>query len=497
MLTGLPQPRSPVRVLFESRVCDVMPERSSVHSVRIGTPYADVIKQMAEREGAAAIVIDSAGHPIGTLTAKDVARRIPVPVEPGSPVEAVMTAPLITVSQTDELYKAIVRMRRYGLDWLAVVDAAGRLAGMLRLDEALAAIAAPVLRHVDRFGVDEDGLDGARELKQAAISLVGELLDDHVPAVDVQQLLTRINNDVYCRVADAMMAAMTAEGWGDPPVPFALIVMGSSGRGENFLNSDQDNGLIVAGYPDTEHARFDRYYREFAERLCRSLHEVGIPYCNGYCMAVNPLWRKTLPQWAEQIHLWVRKSNPVAVRLADIFFDFHAAWGAEPLATDLRRIVTPLLRNNRPFLRQMFADKANHNVALNMFGGFQTERDDAEHRGEINLKLTAMIPLVGAVRLLALREGVESASTPDRLEELRGLGVVSRSEADDLYQAFSVVTDTLLRRQIADARAGRQVTYFVDPEQLRKRQRAELLDALKVIDAVRKRVSLEFSGRVF
>ena len=120
---------------------------------------------------------------------------------------------------------------------------------------------------------------------------------------------------------------MAAEGWGEPPAAAATIVMGSGGRGENFLFPDQDNGFIVADYPDDEHGRFDAFFLELAERMCRDLNEIGIPYCNGYCMAVNPLWRKTLPQWIAQIGTWARKGSLVAVRLADIFFDFQPVWG--------------------------------------------------------------------------------------------------------------------------------------------------------------------------
>ena len=93
-------------------------------------------------------------------------------------------------------------------------------------------------------------------------------------------------------------------------------------------------------------------FSRLAERLCRNLNEAGIPYCNGYCMAVNPLWRKTLPQWIAQIGQWTRKSSLVSVRLADIFFDFQPVWGQTELAHELRHVVTGLVRNNRSFLRK-------------------------------------------------------------------------------------------------------------------------------------------------
>jgi len=231
--------------------------------------------------------------------------------------------------------------------------------------------------------------------------------------------------------------------------------------------------------------------------MCRDLNEVGIPYCNGYCMAVNPLWRKTLPQWIAQIGQWTRKGSLVAVRLADIFFDFQPVWGEDELARELRRAVTGLVRDNRSFLRQMYQDKLEHNVALGLFGGFVTERDKRDYRGQVNLKYTGTLPFVSGIRLLALREGVGETSTLQRIRALAEQGVLDGGERDSLSEAFRVVTDVLLRRQIADFRAGRRVGYYVDPESLGKRHRATLLDALRVIHALRKRAHLEFAAHLF
>ena len=160
------------------------------------------------------------------------------------------------------------------------------------------------------------------------------------------------------------------------------------------------------------------------------------------------------------------QEQPVAVRLADIFFDFQPVWGQTELARELRQAVTGLVRNNRSFLREMYHDKLEHNAALGMFGGFILERDNREYRGQVNLKYTGTLPLVSGIRLLALREGIEETSTLRKISALADKGVLDSGERDELSEAFRIVTDVLLRRQIADFRAGRRVTYYVDPETL-------------------------------
>ena len=130
---------------------------------------------------------------------------------------------------------------------------------------------------------------------------------------------------------------MKDEGWGEPPVPFAVILMGSGGRGENFLFPDQDNGFILDDYPDAEHSRIDGYFIELAERMTRDLDVVGFPLCRGYVMANNPLWRKSRSQWRDQLVLWGRRRSAIAIQLSDIFFDFLGIYGRIDFARELRR----------------------------------------------------------------------------------------------------------------------------------------------------------------
>ena len=482
--------------VFTMLVRDFARPRTDVLVVRPDARCAEVVHSLASDKLSCAIVLDASERPIGILTERDITRRIAFRAAPETPVEAVMTSPVMTIARREYLYPAISWMRRHDLRHMPVVDRAGLFVGILYLHDALAAASQGLMRQIDRLTPEGPGAR-LREIKSAQVELLAELFADHLPAPEIQQLLSHINNDLYRRIGESALRQMAAEGWGDPPAAASTIVMGSGGRGENYLFPDQDNGFIIADYPEDEHARADAFFLELAERLCRDLNEAGIPYCNGYCMAVNPLWRKTLRQWIDQVGRWTRKSSLVSVRLADIFFDFQPVWGQTELARELRHVITGLVRNNRSFLREMYRDKLEHNVALGIFGGFVLERDNRDYRGQVNLKYTGTLPLVSGIRLLALREGVEETSTLGRIAALADKGVLESGERDELSEAFRVVTDVLLRQQIADFRAGRQVTYYVDPETLSKRQRATLLAAVKSIHALRKRAYLEFTAHVF
>jgi signal-transduction protein with cAMP-binding, CBS, and nucleotidyltransferase domain len=343
----------------------------------------------------------------------------------------------------------------------------------------------------------EGDLDALREIKAAQVDLAEDLFGDSVPVPEIQDVLTHINRDIHRRIVEGHLGAMAAGPRGQAPVDFALIVMGSAGRGESFLYPDQDNGFILADYPDRDHTEIDGFFIELAERMTRDLDTVGFPFCRGYVMATNPVWRKTESQWRAQVQSWGRRRSTIALQFCDIFFDFRGAYGALEMVRDLRRVVVEMAKNSPAFLSELQREASRVGVALGWFGRFVTEKDKPEHRGEINLKHMGTMPLVSALRLLSLREGVTEASTLRRIAALKQIGVLDADQADYLTGAFSHITGLLLREQIADFKAGKTVGNYVHPETLSERERDILVDSLKAIAALQKRVESEFTGQIF
>ncbi len=455
----------------------------------------DCIERMIGGDASSASVVGPAGQPLGIVTEQDITRRAAFRRQPAEAIATVMTSPVMTIQADDYLYYAVARMRRAGLRHMPVVDADGSLAGMLDLHDALAAVSETLMGQIDAL-TQETSIDGLKTIKRAQAELAQQLLDDDLPATDIQALLTHINNDIYRRVVDLDLKAMADEGLGAPPVAFSVIVMGSGGRGENFLFPDQDNGMILADYPDDRHSEIDGWFIALAERITRDLDAVGLPMCKGYVMATNPLWRKTLPQWKEQVRLWSHKRNTTMIRLCDIFFDFRCAWGDRAMADELRRFVTDTVKGNHAFLREMHADDVDHGVALGWFGRFITEKEKEEFKGQMNLKHTGTLPLVEAMRLWALREGIAEVSTLGRMAALKAKGILSNDEDDYLSGAYRHISHLLLRQQLRDYAAGRPVANYVPPESLTERERDILVEAFKAIRAMRNRLQTDLTGEL-
>jgi len=456
----------------------------------------EVVARMSEAGASAAVVLDGERRLAGILTEQDVTRRIAGRAVGDQPVAMLMTQPVATVAVDQPLYEAIGVMRRQRLRHMPVVDAAGALAGMLYLHDALAVASAGLVEHIDRL-THESTLEGLREIKAAEVELVADLFADRVPAPEIQSLISAINNDIHRRVLALNLDAMQAAGWGAPPVAFSAIVMGSGGRGESYLFPDQDNGFILDDYPDAEHGRIDPFFIELAARMTGQLDQLGFPLCRGGVMAINPVWRKTGAQWRQQVTRWVTRRSEVAMQLCDVLFDFQSVFGDARLADDLRRTILRVCRANPGFLRDMFGVQADHRAGIGWFGRLLTERADPAHKGQINLKYAGTLPLAEAVRLLALRRGIEATGTLARIEALGQAGEISHDVQDYLRGAFDHITSLQLRQQIADFQAGRPISNFVDPADLTGRETDLLKDSFRAINDFRAWLRAELTGDVF
>ncbi len=460
-----------------------------------GVAVAELARRMAEAGAAMALVIGAAGAPVGIVTEQDIVRRAAFRVAPETPVERVMSAPVETVSGEDRLYAAIARMRRRARRHMPVVDDAGHVLGVIDLHGALIAGLARTANLIDKLA-HEDSLEGLAAVKAAQVEVALSLFEEGAAAPEIQALLTDINLDIHRRVLRLCEAALDADGKGRPPVPYALIVMGSGGRGENFLYPDQDNGFVIADHPDADWAGHDAYFLALAERMTVALDRAGFPLCKGHVMATNRIWRLRLADWTAQIDTWVRRRRGEEALLADIFFDFRRAAGEARLTDALREHVSAAVAAHPGFLTNMYRIEAEHDVALGFLGRLSAHRAEDEDAARVDLKMGGTLPLVEGARLYALKAGIAETSTLGRLAALRAADVLSAEEHDQLGAAFHHVTRVLLREQLSAFRDGRPVGNRVDPSLLSERERDLLIDSLKAVRAFRARMRDDFGGGV-
>jgi len=457
------------------------------------TACRDVVSRMVEANTDCALVTRGNGVLKGMLTEQDVLRRITFRLAPETPVKRAMTAAPQIARANQPLYRLLAVMTAGDLTHLPVVDAHDQVLGVLHRQDLLALDAPVHLRHLGRLATASTTA-GLAALKQAQAALAADLLADNVDATAILQLLSGINDDIYRQLVANTVESLAQDGWGRPPLAFAVIVMGSGGRGESFLGPDQDNGLILADYPDHRHKTVDPYFTELATRLTRDLDTVGIPLCPGNVMATNPVWRKSLPQWLEQMRGWIHRPTYQGFLNANILLDFRGICGDLALALTLRARVVEQIRHSRSFLRSLTLNESTKEVGLGWFDRLLTESREGAHEGEFNIKRNGIMPIVEGIRLYALAHGIEHTSTSERMTELAARGQLQPDQLDALRHAHGFMCGLLLRQQLRDLEQGRPAGRHVAPATLTSREHDTLVSSMKASQALLRRLHTDLVG---
>lgn len=229
---------------------------------------------------------------------------------------------------------------------------------------------------------------------------------------------------------------MIREGYGPPPSHYAFIAFGSAGRAEPTLWSDQDNGLIY-GEGDVE--QLELYFERFSHKLSAILEQVGYPPCPGSVMLSNKLWRGNLVSWERQLLEWRNILAWEQVRYLMIAADLRHVNGDAALTAALRKKMKTVMEedqgNDRDVVAAILRNTVRHKAALNILGQVITEQS-GEHAGDFDVKYGLYIPIVNAVRYLALQYGVESSSTWERISQLVQLEAVPTRWLESCSRAF-------------------------------------------------------------
>lgn len=308
-----------------------------------------------------------------------------------------------------------------------------------------------------------------------------------LPGWRISQLLSDHNDWLYRRSIHLALEEMRGKGWGEPPVGYCILTLGSAARHESLLRPDQDNAMIIADYPDARHDEIDGYFQSLGERFTDTLGEAGIPLCQGHVMARWPMWRKRLSEWQEQLRIWTAERRVRRVQQSNILLDFHPVHGDAGLAEGLRDSVLAMMPRAGLFLDEMAALLDEAPVALDRFGRIAAKDREAPHKHALDLKGQGLLPLQNAVRVLALVHGARSVDSRGRLNELVMQGRLDAPTAAALIATLDRFQGLLLDAQMTALSVGRQADNWLD---LRRLDDAERLLLRHDLQQVRSLVGL-------
>jgi CBS domain-containing protein len=459
---------------YRHRIRDLMASPPLV--VAAALDLRGAIDLMVEKRISSLFVADTPapGQPLaayGIVTERDVMRRIAASGADAlcEPVGPIATRNLASIRAEAFVYRAVGRMDRLKIRHLAVRDDLGRLVGVVSARDLLRLRAGAAVSLDDEIEAasDPSALAAAwSTLPAVAEALIGEAIEARVIAEIVSEELRIVTR----------RAAQLAEGLGEPPCPYAVLVLGSGGRGESLLAADQDNAIVFAdGAPDGPE---DRWFAALGERMAAILDRAGIPLCKGGVMAKNPAFRGSAALWAERVSDWVGRSRPDDLLNVDIFYDFAPVHGDFALAAALFDLAYALGSRNPVFAKLLGERIAVGAGPFTLLGGFRTEG------GRLDLKMHGLFPIVAFARALAIRHGVTERSTKARLSGLIAKGLGSTGDIERLIAAHGTIIKAMLAQQSRDLLAGIPVSSKVEVGAMSRAEQTDLKTALKAIQVI-------------
>jgi CBS domain-containing protein len=264
-----------------------------------------------------------------------------------------------------------------------------------------------------------------------------------IGGADTRSLTSKIS-----AVSDAIfrkVVALTLEKIGPPPTPYVLMAMGSEGRSEQTLTTDQDNAIL---YKDvfSERSKVRSYFLKFGEMVCNLLNESGFDYCAGGVMAKNPIWCQPLSVWKHYFSQWIHTADAKNLLQASIFFDFRGVCGDLRLSEELHKHLFGALGVWPGFFQHLAENALYFSPPLGSLRTFRI-RSKGTHPSAFDIK-SALMPIVDIVRVYALKHGVESKNTWDRIQDLAVKKVLSRQDSEELEKAYNTLMELRLMRQL-------------------------------------------------
>jgi DNA polymerase-3 subunit epsilon/CBS domain-containing protein len=440
-------------------------------------PLREAMSAMVESR-VSALVLDPANPASkpGIVTERDILRAL----ERGDatmldqPVSTIGSYPLVAIEGEEFVYRALARMNSKGFRHLAVTGSDGTVVGVLsardllrqRADEALS-----LGDGIERAETAEDLNRVWSDLTTVARALTNEGVDARMVASLISREL-RALTEKACRLAEAQMHD---SGRGGPPVPYAMMVLGSGGRGESLLAMDQDNAIV---YADGAPPQADDWYAELGKTVSDILNDAGVAYCKGGIMAANAEWRMPVGRWRETVRDWIARPRPENIMNCDIFFDARPVHGETDLADTLRQDAIGDAKTARPFLRALALTASRFESPVGWFGRYRLTA------GRVDLKMNGILPIFSAARVAALERGLPHRSTPERLRAVRQEGTATERSADNLIEAHRILLNLILRQQLRDVAAGLLLSNAVAPSELTEFDRQELRWALEQVPRI-------------
>lgn len=390
----------------------------------INTPIIKVLELMNNKRSEI-VSVRSSDETVGVVTDKDIrSRLINHEITMDSPVVKLMTSPVVSINQGALLYEAVLLFKEHGISHLMVTNNNNRIYGNISYLRCLEMQNNPLtllIQEIQNCNV----ISKIRNIYNTVPVLIQAIFTSTDNISSVSRIITSIADAINKRVIEMAIAEV-----GQPPCEFAFLAMGSEGRGEQTLKTDQDNAIIFAEQSNDN----KKYFLSLSETINENLHKIGYARCEGDLMAGNPEWCNHIDEWKHIFSEWI--NNPVTLNVLDssIFFDMRMVYGSKQLVSELTDFVYEELEGKNEFFGQLVKTVAD---STPVFG-----------KKRVDIK-KFLLPIVGYLRTKALFYSIKQTNSMMRLNYLMAYDLISESKAEEIEKMYNFLMHLRIKWQVS------------------------------------------------
>lgn len=404
-------------------------------------------------------------------------------------VTGIMSSPLNTISHQALVFEVLMAMIHNNLKYLAVTDSSKKVVGIISSRDLIKAQwKSPffIIREIVEAGSKEEIMDNHTRLP----GIIKSLIQSGAKAKNINTIITAVSDTLLKK-----FIYFAIQELGEPPVKFAFVVLGSEGRKEQTLKTDQDNAIVFEDPPEGKRKMVEAYFMAFSKKICTWLDRAGYNFCDGDIMAQNTKWCQSLSTWKHYFSQWTRKASPEDLLQANIFFDFRVAYGDPDIINELHDYLLSSVRAWSGFLRNLTENALNFRPPLGFFRNFVVE-SKGTHRNKFDIK-RSMMPIVDFARIYALANNIKETNTLERLYQLKQKNILGKKDYSDLEQSYSFLMQLRLARQLtAIMEEEEEPDNYINPKILSIIEQKTLKEIFKRVLGVQSKLNFEFTGNI-
>ena len=463
--------------------------RPNIVSCPHDATVSEAAQKMAKTGAGSIFIKDEKGRVDAIITDADLRNSaVAEGQNDGHPASAIVSAPIVSVPADSQVFEAFITMLGEDRKHLAVTSKANDIIGTISDTDLIAAQANSTYLLIKTIKSAKNVNQLENMHSKMALMLLDPIRNGANPEY-ITRLITTISDAILDKVIEFSIAKL-----GKPPCKFAFMIMGSEGREEQTLISDQDNGIIYEDLKnDKDKTYASEYFGKLAELVCDQLNTAGYKFCDGECMAKNPQWCQSLLNWKKYFHRWIYQGSPEDLLHSSIFFDFKGVWGDLELTDQLKSFLLDSVEKRAGFLRHLTENALHFKPPIGLFGKLVVE-PKGEHKDSFNLKW-AMQPIVDLARIYSLKHGIVQTNTLTRLFRLYTKHVFTNQQYINLVQSYNYMMHLRFLRQITTIiDEEKQPDNYINPGNLSYLDKAMLKEVFKKIEQFQGKLKSEFIG---